>query len=211
MKPIQQQTLALAGMLQACCQVNDIANRGLTRQESTIASLCSILTVNADDLSVAIGTPTKIRYGLQAMIDLFDGDRDYMDALQYAIAVSQLQQSFAKNSSIQQAVASDLQLIERSLPDDENGITGQRAVLNDDIVSQLASTWTEHIRELEPQIVVQGKPLYLQNDNNVKLIRALLLAALRCSWLWRQVGGRRWHLIVKRGALKQSAQQLLHI
>ena len=209
MTPIQQQTLALAGIFQACNQVNDIANRGLTRQESTIASLSSVLTTQANDLNTAIGTPKQIRYGLQILIDVFDGDRDYLDALQYTVAISQLQQAFSKDKNSQNAVAQGLQLIERMLPLDNDGEIDSHHIIAPEIISQVADIWTENIHKLQPQIIVQGKPVYLQNGDNVYLIRALLMAALRCAWLWQQVGGRRWHLIFKRSALKQAAQKLL--
>ncbi|HKM37225.1 MAG TPA: DUF489 family protein, partial [Thiopseudomonas sp.] len=32
-------------------------------------------------------------------------------------------------------------------------------------------------------------------------VRALLFAGIRSARLWRQLGGRRWHLLTKRGAM----------
>ncbi|WP_299236508.1 DUF489 family protein, partial [uncultured Halomonas sp.] len=39
-------------------------------------------------------------------------------------------------------------------------------------------------------------------------VRACLLAGIRFALLWHQQGGRRWKLIVQRGALKKSLDRL---
>jgi len=67
----------------------------------------------------------------------------------------------------------------------------------------------EHVRDIEPRIVVNGRPLYLQNSSIVHQIRALLLAALRSAWLWRQVGGKRWALLLRRRAIAERAEAWL--
>ena len=35
-------------------------------------------------------------------------------------------------------------------------------------------------------------------------IRALLLAGIRYAWLWRQKGGRRWHLLLRRTTIRRD-------
>lgn len=222
---IHSQTLALAGILQAAAQVHDIANTGQTDQEATVASLRSVLRLSAESIQDAIGKPSELRYGLRQLQGLFSGNQQKLPALQYAMLVMQLEQSFRGDKHRQQALAEELELINRHLPvmtgqssSDSNEQVSQNrhltdhdtALLQPEIVSQLANAWSEQVRVLKPQIAVQGKPLYLQNDNNVHLIRALLLSALRSAWLWQQLGGRRWQLIFKRKRLLQAAKDLLH-
>ncbi len=218
---IHSQTLALAGVLQAAAQVHDIANTGQTDQQATIASLRSVLRLSAESVQEAIGKPSELRYGLRQLQGLFSGNQQKLPALQYAMLVMQLEQSFRRDKHRQQALAEELALINRHLPlmAEQNGNeqTAKNDQLNDndaaliqpEIVSQLANAWSEQVRVLKPQIAVQGKPLYLQNDNNVHLIRALLLSALRSAWLWQQLGGRRWQLIFKRKRILQAAKDLL--
>ncbi|MEZ5557402.1 MAG: DUF489 family protein [Pseudomonadales bacterium] len=43
-------------------------------------------------------------------------------------------------------------------------------------------------------------PQVLQREQTAEEIRALLLAGVRFAWLW-QLGGRRWHLILRRRVL----------
>ena len=42
---------------------------------------------------------------------------------------------------------------------------------------------------------------FLQQEATAAKVRALLFAGIRSARLWRQLGGRRWHLLTKRGAM----------
>lgn len=218
---IHSQTLALAGVLQAASQVHDIANTGMTDQDATIASLRSVLRLSAESVQDAVGQPSELRYGLRQLQSLFSGNQQKLPALQYAMLIMQLEQNFRRDKHRQKALGEELELINRHLPavaktdavasDMTNDtVDTDLAVLQPEIVSQLANAWSEQVRVLKPQIAVQGKPLYLQNDNNVHLIRALLLSALRSAWLWQQLGGRRWQLIFRRKRILQATKDLLH-
>ena len=219
MNQSQQQTHALAGIMQAVCQIEDIANRGETDPAATRASIASVLQQDPDQLTDAIGSLDSLRYGLQRMQEMLQGEQNYLPALQYAMAVMQMEKNLRRSSSVQQAVARELQLINLS------GVAGRAGDPDEqqqseadmepggapaqELITQLADVWTSQVRRLEPQVVVHGKPVYLQNETNIQLIRALLLAALRCAWLWHQLGGRRWHLLLRRKRLLQQVRELL--
>src|SRR5690606_33083867 len=66
---------------------------------------------------------------------------------------------------------------------------------------QLSRIYQQTISTLGKRIQVTGDPQLLQQEQVADRIRALLLAGVRLAWLWRQLGGRRWHLIVRRRAL----------
>jgi high frequency lysogenization protein len=57
--------------------------------------------------------------------------------------------------------------------------------------------------------MINGDPQHLSNPNVVNKIRALLLAGIRASLLWRQCGGSRWHLLLHRKKLQHEANRLL--
>jgi high frequency lysogenization protein len=227
----QQQTQALAGVMQAVCQIDDIASRGETNAAATRASLSSVLRQTADDLNEAVGSVGQLHYGLQRMLEMLQGEQKYLPALQYAMAVMQMEKNLRRSDTIQQAVDRELHLINMSIAEDtkasDDGDLTESSMADEasdpltsdhadtdhaqELIAQLADVWTTQVRKLEPQVVVHGKPLYLQNENNIQLIRALLLSALRCSWLWSQLGGRRWHLLLRRKRLLQSTRQLLAV
>ena len=216
-----QQTQALAGIMQAVCQIEDIASRGVTDSSATRTSVVSVLQQSADDLNRAVGTVGQLRYGLRRIQELLQGEQKYLPALQYAMAVMQLQRNLRRSDKLQQVLASELQLINMSIAEDNPDVADAQTDERDsdldevtvdpapELVAQLADVWSSQVRKLEPQVVVHGKPLYLQNESNIQLIRTLLLAALRCAWLWHQLGGRRWHLLLRRKRLLQDVHELL--
>jgi high frequency lysogenization protein len=57
--------------------------------------------------------------------------------------------------------------------------------------------------------MVQGDQQYLGNQSTVNKIRALLLAGIRATLLWRQCGGSRWKLLFFRKKIQDEAKFLL--
>jgi high frequency lysogenization protein len=54
---------------------------------------------------------------------------------------------------------------------------------------------------LQQRIQVKGNAIYLQQPNVAERIRCLLFSAIRSAVLWRQLGGRKYHLLFYRKAL----------
>lgn len=198
---LNYQTLALAGVFQATGQVHELASRGATDDDATRTSLESVLNLNAETPEAVFGN--RPDYGLRVISKLFSGHREGLQALQYTVAVLQLERRFRGLAERQRALGRELELIAGTTDAHEDG------VLDPSVISQLANAWMEHVRDIEPRIVVNGRPLYLQNSSIVHQIRALLLAGLRSAWLWRQVGGKRWALLLRRRAIAQQADAWL--
>jgi len=76
------------------------------------------------------------------------------------------------------------------------------------VVANLAGLYQETLSTFKFRIQVGGDPRLLQNTENAAKIRALLLAGIRAAMLWRQVGGRRWHLLFFRSRLRPSLKKL---
>jgi high frequency lysogenization protein len=57
--------------------------------------------------------------------------------------------------------------------------------------------------------MVSGEPLHLDNKDNQARIRAALLGGVRAAMLWRQVGGRRWQILLGQRRLLESARAYL--
>ncbi|ASK77693.1 hypothetical protein CF386_00610 [Paraphotobacterium marinum] len=56
-------------------------------------------------------------------------------------------------------------------------------------ISDFASIYSDLISNIQPRIQIIGKPENLKQIDNQKRIRALLLAAIRNTILWKQSGG----------------------
>ena len=73
---------------------------------------------------------------------------------------------------------------------------------------ELAQVYQASISTLGKRIEVSGNPELLREQSTADEIRALLLGGIRFAWLWQQLGGRRWHLIVQRKSVLRSLQAL---
>ena len=57
--------------------------------------------------------------------------------------------------------------------------------------------------------MVNGAQIHLNNPENANRIRALLLAGIRAATLWRQSGGSRITLLLRRNTLLRESRVLL--
>ena len=74
--------------------------------------------------------------------------------------------------------------------------------------AEYAAAYQASISTLGKRIQVTGNPALLQQDETANNIRALLLGGIRFAWLWQQLGGRRWHLVLKRKQLLRAMEAL---
>ena len=82
-------------------------------------------------------------------------------------------------------------------------------ITSDTLISSLASIYSDLISPLGTPIQVAGEPAILKQTVNQHRIRALLLAGIRSSVLWRQVGGNRRSILFSRSKVVECAEQLL--
>lgn len=203
MKSIEAQTLALAGILQATYLVDQIARTGQADSAAMNSILHSLFVFDSDDPAVVYAGSHNLQLGLRALRDVLSGygRENYQGCVRYALGILILQKLLAKTPAAQTTIRNRLRHTEKKLEfftDDINQIT-----------SSLASIYQDTISSFKYRIQVTGSLQQLQNSANADKIRALLLAAIRSAWLWRRVGGRRWHLILNRNALKQCANTLI--
>ena len=73
----------------------------------------------------------------------------------------------------------------------------------------LANVYTDTISTLQPRIMVKGEESVLRNSDSKSMIRALLLAGMRATVLWKQCGGSRTRLIFQRRKILGICRMLL--
>ncbi|HNC86208.1 MAG TPA: DUF489 family protein, partial [Agitococcus sp.] len=65
------------------------------------------------------------------------------------------------------------------------------------------------IGTLKFRLQIKGKEQKLQTLGVPEQIRAVLLAGIRAAWLWRRLGGRRWHLLFTRSSIMEELRVLI--
>jgi len=77
------------------------------------------------------------------------------------------------------------------------------------LVEKLAELYIQTLGSLAPRVLVTGEHGFLVNPVIAAKVRAALLAGVRAAFLWRQLGGRRWQLLLWRRKLAREAARLI--
>ena len=77
-----------------------------------------------------------------------------------------------------------------------------------DVCHSVSGIYQDTFSKLRYRIKVSGSAQYLEDTKNSDVIRSLLLAGVRSAFLWRQLGGRRWKLLLRRKHMLQASQNL---
>jgi high frequency lysogenization protein len=194
--------IALAGMFQALALVRAIARRGSC--DATIArhSLASVLRIDAESPAAVYAGADNVRLGLETLVSQLDmaGKRD-PTLTRMAVQVLRLERALMRHHKTLSALRGGIDGMRALAPQVEAG--------NVDPSGRLAELYAGTLSRLQPRIMVEGNPVFLQQSAQVDRIRALLMAAVRAAVLWRQLGGNQWSLIFRRRQYAMLARGLL--
>ncbi len=196
MNMIEERTIALAGVLQACQQVQALARTGVADESVYSNSIQSVLVLDALSTPAVFGGLGGIRSGLQLLENgvLNSPAADDLEVLRYMMATLQLQNQLYKD---QQKFNAFGQAIERL-----SGFS------KDELAVACSDVYQAHVSVLQPQVIVQGEQEHLQNDGVPEQVRAMLLAAVRSAVLWQQKGGGKFRLVWERTRMQNAAKAL---
>lgn len=203
MKIMKERTMALAGIFQATELVRQAANHGTWSGYAADTCLNSLLAIEADSVEEIYGSVDQLRLGAETLVSVLQGDRRYMESLGYAVSIMQLENNFRKKIKMQSQIGVELM----SIMNYDDGTEVHE--IQDLQARKIAQLYTKTISTLNPRIVINGRPQYLQVDRTVNWIRTLLFAALRSAVLWRQLGGGRFNLMFGRKKMLEQAETLL--
>jgi high frequency lysogenization protein len=195
--------IALAGLFQAVKLVQQTATGRYRDSAAVHACLAGLFNTDPVSPDTVFGGLEGIQSGLETalgQISSHRGRRD-LELTRYAITVLYLERKLAR----QQAMLGRI----RAVIDKTRGQAQSHDMTHPEVIASLAAAYKQTVSTLRPQVLVNGNPGILGNPDNQNLIRTLLLAAIRAAVLWRQCGGRRLTLILRRKALQEALESLL--
>ncbi|MFR9719315.1 high frequency lysogenization protein HflD [Aeromonas diversa] len=198
----QDRTMAFAGICQAAALVQQVARNGSCDEAALRESLSSILVTNpSHPLEVYNNTHLAIRDGYRALVEQLgaDGNQKNAELTRYVVSLIALERKLAKRKDLLGMLSERIGQIDRQLQHFD--------LLDEQIVSNMASIYSDLISPIGPRIQVAGTPLYLQQPMVQHKVRALLLAGIRAVVLWRQVGGSRTQIIFARKKMVELAKR----
>jgi high frequency lysogenization protein len=154
-------------------------------------------------LAVFGGYPS-LKVGFKSMLEQLGNSNKMrnMHVTKYMIGMITLEKKLRRNPSIRNLLGERINQVQRQLAHFE--------IDDHSVLSNLDAIYKELISPLGPRIQVNGNPSCLQQTQTQHKIRALLLAGVRATVLWRQLGGKRRHLVFSRKAMIHQATQDLH-
>ena len=200
---LNDQIIAFAGIFQSASLVHDIAHKGFCNAQDYETQLQALFETDPPDTLAVFGGLDNLRTGLEAVDRVMERRtslRKDVDILRYSLNLVNLERELAKHPDVMDVIGTRIDQARNTIQ--HFGFDHANTLRN------IAGIYTDTISTFRLRINVTGDPQHLQVEDNAARIRALLLAGIRCAVLWRQLGGRRWHLIFRRGRLSGTARQL---
>ena len=199
---IEQRTLALAGVAQAARIVDLAAKTGSWPTPFVEASIHSLFCFEPDAVDAVFGTPQGIRLGLEQLSACLSLSQDESAAqtLRYTLAMLQLEKRFAKRDDLQSIVHARLKHAAYGADNFSSSINT--------LTSGIAAIYQDTLSTLPYRIKITGSAQHLNSPQVADLVRSLLLCGVRAAFLWRQLGGSRFKLMLSRGDIRDTAARL---
>lgn len=201
---MKDRVLALAGLLQAVECVEALARDGQKAPARARPLLQSVFRIDADSTPEVFGGAAELQRGLELLAAHAAGNPGSSAPLaRIGFTVLQLERTLARRPDMLQSLRLGIEDIH---PD-----SGPEGVLDALVIARLGDLYARTLSTLQPRVLVQGDPAMLSRSDVVSSIRALLLAAVRCAVLWRQLGGSYWDFFLRRGTITRSAALWLRL
>jgi len=184
-------SLALAGIVLSAELVRGCAHGTRLDPAAVSAVKRAIGTAHAETFRAVFGDIADYRGGVVTAIALLEGKPSNSEPLRYALQLIELASLLRRTPEVVTRLGSALDRLPAE-PTDQD----------------LAKVYQASISTLGKRIQVTGNPELLRQEGIADSIRALLLGGIRFAWLWHQLGGRRWHLVLKRGEILRALKAL---
>ncbi len=202
-------TLALAGLFQAARLAQQLAREGRAETPAFAASIHSLLLIDAPSTEAVYGGAPGVKLGLSLLRDKLSGETEAGDVeiAKYVISMIHLDGQLRRHPEIQEAIRRGIEATQEQMKFFEAGENSE--AVHPRLIEKLAELYSQTISTLTPRIMVNGEHGHLSNPVIAAKVRAALFAGIRSAFLWRQLGGNRWHLLFSRGKISNQANRIL--
>lgn len=193
---------ALGGVFQAASLARDIARTGGCDAAAFAASRESLFNFEPESVEDVFGSAHGVAVGIRTLLQQLEHLRQRdLEISRYVVSLLHLADRLMKSDISMQGLHNDLTALARRREHFDLGDGVQH--------EQLSTIYQERISTLGPRIMIRGEPLQLQNPDNAARIRTSLLCGIRAAVLWRQAGGSKLGLLLKRRSIAATARDLV--
>jgi len=199
-----ESNIALAGLCQAAALVKQVARSNEFDSQSLVTSLNSIAITTSDNTEQVFGDVNHLALGYQTILAQLSNQSTNKDVevTRYIANLLSIERKLSSSKKTMAALGERISNIQRQQLHLE--------ITDSQMLSNLASIYTDVVSPVARKIQVAGDPEILKRPDNQHRVRAILLAGLRAAVLWRQLGGKRRHILFSRQQILDSAQQTLN-
>jgi high frequency lysogenization protein len=195
------QAIALAGIAQATALVNQLATTGTADPVAFKASIGSLLKIDSANVIDVFGDLAGIKLGLEQFQQQISGAVTHSESARYAAALVFLERQLADQPDMLKKIRVGIEKAQAQAEYFD--------VVHENVLASLGDLYLNTISTLQPRIMINGDEQFLSRSDIVNKVRALLLAGIRATLLWRQCGGARWKFLFYRQKLQNAAGTLL--
>jgi high frequency lysogenization protein len=199
---ITHQTFALAGIAQSAALVDQLATTGTCDHNALTASIGSILKIDSPSVLDVFGGIHGLKLGMENLSMQMNGYKivSHQQA-RYAASLVFIENQLSKRKDMQKTIQEGIVKAQHQAE--------QFGLLHDNVFAGLAELYHSTLSTLQPRVMVNGDPAYIERSDITNKIRATLLAGIRSAFLWRQCGGTRWKFLFYRKKIQQELKKQL--
>lgn len=196
-----EKCIALAGVCQAAALVKQVSKHGSCDEQAFKASIESIIITEPDNTEQVYGQLSNLKIGFDTLYAQLGNSAQPKD--------TEITRYIANLLSIERKLSRANKRL-NELGDRINHVKRQQLHLDlfaEQMLTNLASIYSDIVSPITAKIQVSGDPQLLKQSDNQHKVRALLLAGVRSAVLWRQLGGKRRHILFNRQRILVCAEQ----
>jgi high frequency lysogenization protein len=199
-----ESNIALAGLCQAAALVKQIARDNEFDSQALTTSLNSIAITNSENTEQVFGDIHQLTLGYQTIVAQLSNQSTNKDVeiTRYIASLLSIERKLSASKKTMAALGERISNVQRQQL--------HLDISDSQMLSNLASIYTDVVSPVTRKIQVAGDPALLQRPDNQHRVRAILLAGVRAAVLWRQLGGKRRHILFSRQQIIDNAEHTLH-
>lgn len=197
---IEDQTLALAGVIKPLLLISKLANNGSVDIMEVEPCIRSIFATEPENTLAVYGSVDNLFEGLKLLAN--DGLKKSDPVfIRHFLTILQLESKVTKNQGLLNTLSTGIEKAKNQAEYFNN--------THENVIANLAGLYLNTVSKLTPRILIEGDEQTLKNQRNVDIIRTLLLSAIRSAVLWRQCGGSKLKIAFSRKKYLDTAKKLL--
>lgn len=224
-KNMKNQVIAMAAMVQAATLVDKLARTGQDDSTALATLVHGLLQTDPPSTESVYIDRQHLRLGLDVLSHLLqnseraDPGKNYSEILRYVLSLVHLESKLSGDSKMLGQISQRLDHVKKQVAhfsslQDARTISDpllEEGLIHETVLGNMASIYTDTLSTYRFRIQVNGNPACLQQPAVVNKIRVLLLCGIRAAVLWRQTGGSRLQVILKRKHYAETARSMLRL